>query len=73
MNNSAFIELTPLEKAEFIGKLVIAAQNDFFGECSDIINKAQQQGLFERVKPLLTGGGNAQMNDLNNPIENGIT
>lgn len=73
MNNTTLTDnpindLTILQRAEFLGKLVIAAQHGYFGECSDIVNKAQSNGLFERIKPI--GANNEQIKDLDNPISN---
>ena len=64
--DKTFASLTIVEKYEFIGKLVIAAQNGFFGECSEIINNAEVSGLYDRVKPI--SGNNQQIRDLDNPI-----
>lgn len=52
MNCKSFSELNILEKVNFIGKLCHAAQSDdnFFNDAKIIIEKAEQQGMFERVK-----------------------
>lgn len=71
MNNPQFTDnpyndLTIVEKYEFIGKLIIAAQNGYFGECSEIISIAQINGLYERIKPI--SANDEQIKDLDNPI-----
>jgi hypothetical protein len=66
----AYIDLTPVEKVDFIGKLIIAAQSDYFGECSEIINHAQHSGLFEKIK--LSSQSHPEILDLDHPIEGGI-
>ncbi len=68
--DKTFASLTIVEKYEFIGKLVIAAQNGFFGECSKIVNRAQSEGLYERIKPI--SANNEQIKDLDNPISNTV-
>ncbi len=68
--DKTFASLTIVEKYEFIGKLVIAAQNGFFGECSEIVNRAQSEGLYDRIKPI--GANNEQIKDLDNPISNTV-
>lgn len=69
MNNPLYTELTIYEKKEFIGCLVIAAENDFFSECWELVLLAKRSGLYERIKPLPDNNKDA-LNDLNNPIEN---
>ncbi len=64
--DNTYASLTIVEKYEFIGKLVIAAQNGFFGECTEIVNRAQSEGLYERIK--VVSENNQQIKDLDNPI-----
>lgn len=71
MLNPNYYELTLLEKREFLGSLIIAAETDFFSECCEIVNKAQEKGLFNKTKPL-TSDKCSQIKDLDSPIENGI-
>lgn len=66
-----YIDLTVIEKAEFIGKLIIAAQSDYFSECSEIINHAENTGLYDKIK--LSTESHPEILDLDNPIEGGIT
>lgn len=66
--DNTYASLTIVEKYEFIGKLVIAAQNGFFGECSEIVNLAEISGLYERIK--VVSENNEQIKDLDNPIGN---
>ena len=72
MNNTTFkmqedyLQLTLPERWEFMGKLAIAAQHGYFSECSEIVNRAQIDGLYERVKPV--SANDEQIKDLDNPI-----
>ena len=63
--------LSIFEKWEFMGKLVIAAQHGYFSECSEIVNRAQSEGLYERIKPV--NASHEQIKDLDNPIHNNST
>lgn len=67
-NENSFLDLNMLERYEFIHKLIIAAQHGYFGECSEVVNRAQIDGLFERIKPSLPS--HEQIKDLDNPIGN---
>ncbi len=66
IEDKTFASLTIVEKYEFIGKLVIAAQNGFFGECSEIINQAEISGLYQRIKPI--SANHPEIKELDNPI-----
>jgi len=66
LTDNAYNELTIVEKYDFIGKLVIAAQNGYFGECAEIVNIAQSNGLYERIKPI--SANEPEIKDLDNPI-----
>jgi len=71
MNNTAFTdnaynELTIVEKADFLSKLIIAAGHGYFDKCSEVVNLAQSNGLYERIKPV--SASNEQIKDLDNPI-----
>ena len=66
LTENPYNDLTIVEKYEFMGKLIIAAQNGYFGECSEIINIAQSNGLYERIKPI--SANDEQIKDLDNPI-----
>lgn len=57
MNCSNYQSLTPLEKAQFIGKIVHAVQNDniCFIAGNMIIKSAEESGYFEGVKILDNG------------------
>lgn len=52
MNCTKYNDLTPLEKATFIGKLSHAAMSNdiLFDMCSDLIEIAEEKGCFDRVK-----------------------
>lgn len=49
-----YSDLSPFEKILYIGKLTHACMNDdsFYEMGDKIINKAQQEGVFENVKIL---------------------
>lgn len=51
MNCEQFLNLTPIEKINFTGRLLHAAMNDekIFRECEKIILKAEAKGLFTGV------------------------
>lgn len=66
LTDNAYNDLTIVEKADFISKLIIAASHGYFGECSEIVNLAQSNGLYERVKPV--SANDEQIKDLDNPI-----
>jgi len=69
MNNPAFNELTIVERKEFIGKLIIAAQTSYYPECMEIVKQAERSGLFEEVKPISANVPEIK-NDLDKPITN---
>lgn len=66
LTDNAYNELTIVEKAEFLSKLIIAAGHGYFGECAEIVNLAQSNGLYDRVKPI--SANDEQIKDLDNPI-----
>lgn len=66
MTDNAYNDLTIVEKADFISKLIIAASHGYFGECSEVVNRAQGDGLYTRIKPV--SANDEQIKDLDNPI-----
>ena len=66
LTDNAYNELNIVEKAEFLSKLIIAAGHGYYGECCDVVNKAQSNGLYTRVKPV--SANDEQIKDLDNPI-----
>ena len=68
LTNNAYNDLTIVEKAEFISKLIIAASHGYYGECAETVNLAQRNGLYDRVKPI--SANDEQIKDLDNPIHN---
>jgi len=70
-NENSFLNLNMLERYEFIHKLIITAQHGYYGECSEVVNRAQRDGLFERIKPSFPT--HEQIIDLDNPIHNNST
>lgn len=66
-NENQYNELTIVEKAEFISKLIIAASHGYFGECVDVVNLAQRNGLYDKIKPISENVPEIK-NDLDNPI-----
>lgn len=68
LTDNAYNDLTIVEKADFISKLIIAASHGYFGECAEVVNKAQNDGLYTRIKPV--SANDQQIKDLDNPIHN---
>lgn len=73
MNNTTlpdnpYNDLTIVEKAEFISKLIIAASHGYYVNTADVVNLATSDGLYDRVKPI--SANNAEIKDLDNPITN---
>jgi hypothetical protein len=56
MNCISFQNLTPLEKSEFVGRLVIAVQSSemIFDEAAQLINKAATIGIYKRQDVVFT-------------------
>lgn len=67
MNNPAYMELTMPQRKDFLGKLIIAAQMEFYGECTEIVRQAENKGLFNEVKPISEHVPEIA-NDLDKPI-----
>ncbi len=75
MNNTieqynAFLEMPIHERKEFTDKLLIAAQHGYFPECSEVVNMAEREGLYERIKPI--SANHSDIKDLDNPISNTV-
>jgi len=71
ITDNPYNELTIVEKAEFISKLIIAAQHGYYGECAETVNLAQRNGLYALVKPISANAPEIK-NDLDNPIDNKV-
>lgn len=65
-NNNPFTDLILPDRYDFLVKLIFAAQHGYFGECAEIVNLAESNGLYTRVKPI--SANNADIKDLDNPI-----
>ena len=52
MNHEKWINLSVMEKIEFVGSVVHAIQNDSmaFDDAAVLINRAKERGAFEGVK-----------------------
>lgn len=70
MNCESFIELTVVEKAELLGKLIIATQTDpdAFRAANRIVNRCKKKGVYDRVDVNLDNV-HMEMKDIDSKIE----
>ena len=66
LTDNAFVQMNIAERKEFIDKLTIAATHGYFGECADVVNLAESNGLYEIIKPI--SANEPEIKDLDNPI-----